>query len=256
MTSRRVAVLTGAASGIGAASARRLAADGFRVWLADLAVERAERVAEEVRAAGGEAMAIALDVADAASVSAAFARIVAEERAIDVLVNSAGVVAVCRFEEATQELWERVYRINVVGAYLCLQAALPGLRAAASPARVINLASGAGKMPGPFTAPYNASKAAVISLTRSAAAWLAPDVLVNSVCPGVIDTPMWEELDARLAQAGAGPAASFEQRVGALPMGRAGTAEDVAAVIAFLAGPDGAYVVGEDVNVNGGYVMH
>lgn len=256
MDGQGVAVVTGAASGIGAATARRLAAEGFRVWLADIALEQAERAAAEVRSTGGEVIAIPLDVADAGSVSSVFGRILREERSIEVLVNNAGILAVCRFEEATQELWERLYRTNVVGAYLCLQAALPALRAAQASARVINVSSGAGKMPGPFTAAYNASKAALISLTRSAAVWLAPEILVNAVCPGVIDTPMWQELDARLAQEGAGPAASFEQRVAALPIARAGTAEDVAAVIAFLASPDGAYVVGEDVNVNGGYIMH
>jgi NAD(P)-dependent dehydrogenase (short-subunit alcohol dehydrogenase family) len=251
-----VAVVTGAGGGIGAATAARLGREGFKVWLGDLDRHRSEETARAVEAAGGVAHAFTVDVASAQSVASAFELIAREDRGIDVLVNNAGVVEVCRFEDATQEMWERMYRINVVGTFLCIQAALPALRAASPGARIINVASGAGKMPGPFTAPYNASKAAVISLTRSAAAWLAPEILVNSVCPGVVDTAMWQLLDRRLGEEGAGEAASFRGRVAALPIQRAATADDVAGAIAFLAGPDGAYVVGEDLNVTGGYVMH
>jgi NAD(P)-dependent dehydrogenase (short-subunit alcohol dehydrogenase family) len=253
---KRIAVVTGAASGIGAATARRLAADGFRVWLADLALDGAEAVAEELRRLGGDTMAVDLDVGAPESVDSTFDLVMRTDRSIDVLVNSAGVVPVCRFEEATQELWELTYRVNVVGSYLCLKAALEGLRLAEHPARVVNVASGAGKMPGPFTAAYSASKAAVISLTRSAAIALAPDILVNSVCPGVIDTPMWKTIDASLAEAGAPASARLHQRVAALPIKRIGTPDEVAATISFLAGADGRYIVGEDMNVNGGYVMH
>jgi NAD(P)-dependent dehydrogenase (short-subunit alcohol dehydrogenase family) len=238
----RTAFVTGAASGIGAATARALAADGFSVWLADLQPQ---------------ADAVEADVTDAASIGAALERATGPDGALDVLVTSAGIVVVTPFAEASAELWERTLRVNVVGTYLTLQAALPALRRADAPARVLMLASTAGKAPGPFTAPYNASKAAVINLARSAAAALAPDILVNSICPGVIDTPMWREgLQPRLQAAGAGPAATFEARTAALPIKRAGTAEEVAALIAALAGPAGAYVLGADLNVNGGLTYH
>jgi NAD(P)-dependent dehydrogenase (short-subunit alcohol dehydrogenase family) len=254
----RIAVVTGAASGIGAASARALARDGFRIWCADVNADGAEGVADGIRAGGAEAEAIALDVSDEAAVAAAFERITAREPVLDVLVNSAGIIAVCRFDEGTKQVWERVYGINVVGMYLCMQAALPALRATAQPpARIVNVASAAGKMPGPFTAPYNASKAAVINMSRSAAVALAPDILVNSVCPGVIDTPMWRQhLEPKLMEAGAGPQATFEARTAAVPSKRAGTAEEVAELVAFLAGPGGSYVLGEDLNVNGGLAMY
>lgn len=252
----KVAVVTGAASGIGAAVVRRLAQDGFRVWAADLNEQGVQQLARELCESAMQVSPLALDVGSERSVGEAFERVRRASDHLDVLVNSAGIVAVSPFEQGTQEVWERVLRINVVGTYLCLQAALPALKRAEPPARVINLSSGAAKMPGPFTAAYNASKAAVLSLTRSAAVALAPGVLVNSVCPGVIGTPMWEKLGQELATAGAGPGTSFDDRIAALPIKRAGTAEDVANVISFLASGDSAYIVGEDVNVTGGYVMH
>ena len=175
---------------------------------------------------------------------------------IDVLVNSAGIIVNSRFEETAVTDWERTYRVNVIGTYVCMIAALPGLRAAPAPARIINIASAAGKVPGVYTSSYNASKAAVINLTRSAAVALAPSILVNSVCPGIIDTPMWEQQRIGLARIGAGPGTTFEERVASLPIKKAGTAEDVAEVVAFLAGRGGAYVLGEDINVNGGLVLH
>jgi NAD(P)-dependent dehydrogenase (short-subunit alcohol dehydrogenase family) len=252
----RTALVTGGGSGIGAATGRALAADGFAVWLADLQGDAAEGVAAAIREDGGTAHAVTADVTDEASIAAAVEQ-AAGDGALDVLVTCAGIVVVVPFAEATAEIWERLYRVNVVGTYLTLQAALPALRRAPAPARVVLLASGAGKMPGVFTAPYNASKAGVINLARSAALALAPDILVNSVCPGVIDTPMWREgLEPRLQAAGAGPMATYAARTGSLPLKRGGTADEVAAVIAALAGPAGAYVTGEDVNVNGGMIYH
>jgi NAD(P)-dependent dehydrogenase (short-subunit alcohol dehydrogenase family) len=252
MDTDRVAVVTGAGSGIGAASARRLAEDGFKVWCLDLRLEAAEATATTI----DHASAGSVDVGDEASVLSAFDTIMRARPAIDVLVNSAGIIVNSRFEETSVSDWERTYRINVIGTYLSIVAALPGLRAAKAPSRVINIASAAGKLPGMYTVSYNASKAAVINLTRSAAVALAPDILVNSVCPGVIDTPMWDQQRIGLARIGAGPGTTFEERVAALPIKRPGSAEDVAEVVAFLAGKGGRYILGEDLNVNGGLALH
>jgi meso-butanediol dehydrogenase / (S,S)-butanediol dehydrogenase / diacetyl reductase len=248
----RIAFVTGAGSGIGAACARQLASEGARVWLADLREDAAQAVAESIRTAGGSASAVGADVGSDESIDAAFDVFEGTESALDILVNCAGVLRVRRFDEFTPDDWATAMRVNVTGSYLTLRRALPLLRAARAPSRVINVASAAAKRPGPYTAPYNASKAAILSLTRTAAIALAPQVLVNAVSPGVIDTPMWQGMDKELADVGAGPAASFEGRVAALPLKRAGTVEDVAAVVSFVAGPGGQYLVGEEINVNGG----
>lgn len=250
------AVVTGAGSGIGAATAKRLARDGFRMGLLDLHGETASAVEREIAASGGTAYSLELDVTHPDGVTSAFEHARDIQADLSVLVNSAGIVAVDRFEDFSPETWRRTYEVNVIGTYLAMVAALPALRASEEPARVINVASAAAKRPGPFTAPYNASKAAVISLSRTAAAAWAPQVLVNSVCPGLMDTPMWRDMDRRLEELRAGPGTSFADRVAELPIVRAGSAEEVAEVIAALAGPAGAYVVGEDLNVSGGLVMH
>jgi meso-butanediol dehydrogenase / (S,S)-butanediol dehydrogenase / diacetyl reductase len=252
----RHAVVTGAASGIGAATARRLARDGFRIGLLDLRADATRDVADQIAADGGKAYALEADVTDPGQLASVFGEARDVQAELSVLVNSAGVVAVNRFEDFSAADWRRTYEVNVIGTYLAMVAALPALRAADEPARVINVASAAGKRAGPFTAPYNASKAAVINLSRTAATAWAPDVLVNCVCPGVIDTPMWQSMDRQLEGLGAGPEASFVERTAALPIARPGQADEVAELIGALAGAAGAYVLGEDINVSGGLVMH
>jgi NAD(P)-dependent dehydrogenase (short-subunit alcohol dehydrogenase family) len=250
-----VALVTGAAGDIGAATARRLGRDGTRVVLADLDGDAAESLAREMRATGIEASAVTLDVTDDASVAAAVAAVAEPTGTLDVLVNAAGIVAVERFEESPREAWLRIYEVNVYGSYLCLRHAIPFLRASERQARVVNVASGAAKRPAPLIAPYACSKAAVASLTRSAAAALAPEVRVNCVSPGVVEGAMWEGLEARLDELGAPPAARFEGRIAALPLGRAGSPDEIAEVIAFLASPASSYVVGQDIDVDGGQTM-
>ena len=254
-TSREpVAVVTGAASGIGAAVAMRLAADDYTVWLADKNGAAAEVQADSITSLGGSAYSIALDVTDSQNVRAAF-QAISGHGPVDALINSAAVGALCAFEDATAGMWEDTYRVNVVGTYLCIQAALPALRAAPPPARIVNVASTAGKLPGPFIAPYSASKAAMINLTRSAAAALAPGIRVNCVCPGPIDTPMLSEARAKAAAVGDDIAEAYQERLTSLPIGRIGAPVEVANVIAFLVSKESSFVLGSDVNVNGGLAM-
>jgi NAD(P)-dependent dehydrogenase (short-subunit alcohol dehydrogenase family) len=250
-----VAMITGAAGDIGAAVARRVGRDGARVVLADLDGDAVESLARELGATGIAASAVALDVTDEASVTAAVADAAEATGKLDVLVNAAGIVTVERFEASPREAWLRIYEVNVYGSYLCLKHAIPFLRASERQARVVNVASGAGKRPAPMIAPYACSKAAVASLTRSAAAALAPAVRVNCVSPGVVEGAMWDQLEARLEELGAPPAARFANRVAGLPLARAGSPDEIAEVIAFLASPASSYVVGQDINVDGGQTM-
>jgi NAD(P)-dependent dehydrogenase (short-subunit alcohol dehydrogenase family) len=253
---REAALVTGAGGDIGGATARRLAAAGEHVVLADIDDDAVDRLAVELRAAGSEATPLRLDVTNDASVADGMARIREQLGSLSVLVNGAGAIGVDRFDSFSRMDWQRMFEINVYGTYLCLKEAIPLLHAADGQGRVVNLASGAGKRPGPLIAPYACAKAAVISLTRSAAAALAPTIRVNCVCPGVIEGGMWKQIDARLDELDAPASAHFAGRVSGLPLSRGGTPEEIAEVIAFLASEASSYIVGEDVNVDGGQLMH
>jgi NAD(P)-dependent dehydrogenase (short-subunit alcohol dehydrogenase family) len=246
-------LVTGAASGIGLAVVHRLIATGHRVWALDHNADRLERVLATAELPDVERLVC--DVGDESSVAAALGQVAAKADHLDGLVNCAGIIPVAPFERHSVSDWERSYRVNVIGSYLVLRAALPLLRAGQG-ASVVNLASMAAKIPGPYTVAYNASKAAVVSLTRSAAVALAPGIRVNAVCPGVVGTPMYEAIDARLNELGAPEMLRFEARGASAPVGRPASAEEIATVIEFLLGPGAAFVTGEDVNVTGGFVMH
>lgn len=248
------ALITGAAGDIGAATAGRLAEAGHHVFVADLDGDAVEALAGELQAAGAAATPLQLDVADEESVSSTLARVGEEAGSLDVLVNAAGIVVVERFEAFSRHDWLRLYEVNVYGSYLCIKHAIPLLRAA-DQGRVVNIASGAGKRPAPLIAPYACSKAAVISLTRSAAAALAPEVRVNCVSPGVIEGAMWVGFDSRFDELGSPPSTRFAARVGSLPLARAGSPREVAETIAFLASPASSYLTGQDINVDGGQSM-
>jgi NAD(P)-dependent dehydrogenase (short-subunit alcohol dehydrogenase family) len=252
-----VVAVTGAASGIGARVAIDLAEAGRFVWCLDRDPTRLAATLALVRAVGvGEMLVV--DVTDESAVRSAFAAIgQAASGRLDGLVNSAGIVEVGPFEQLRTAQFERAFAVNVIGSYLTIRHAAPLLRAARpGPGRVVNLASVAGKLPGAYTAPYNASKAAVISLTRSAAVALGPDILVNAVCPGPIATPMYEQLDAGLDAAGAPDELRFTQRSTMSPLGRPATTAEVSAVIGFLLSDAARFITGEDLNVSGGMVMH
>ena len=255
MSGAPVVAITGAAAGIGAQVAIDLAAAGRFVWCLDRDAAGLAVTLDRARAVGRGEM-LELDVTDEAAVRSAFATI--GERSGDRLaglVNSAGVVVVGSFESFDAADWQRAWSVNVLGTYLTIKHAIPLLRAA-KPGRVVNLASIAGKLPSQWTAPYNASKAAVISLTRSAALALAPDILVNSVCPGPVGTAMYQEIDARLDELGGPPESHFATRSTQGPMGRAGTASEVSAAILFLLSDAASFITGEDLNVSGGMVMY
>src|SRR5438552_3818057 len=255
----RVVLITGAARGIGAATARRLAADGARLALADLDKAGVEKVAGELKG-----LAIQADVTRAADV----ARMVEETQRrfgrIDVLFNNAGVIRVQPMLDVTEAEWDRVMSVNLRAVFFVLQAvarvmkAQPPMAGSELRGKLIHTASIAGYRGGsPLLAPYNASKAGVISLARTAAQVLAPDrITSNCVCPGAVDTPRWEQIDREIgALHGWAPREAWKKRIAGIPLGRPETADDVAGVVAFLAGPDSDYMTGQAIKVDGGMVM-
>jgi meso-butanediol dehydrogenase/(S,S)-butanediol dehydrogenase/diacetyl reductase len=259
----QVAVVTGAGRGIGRAIALRLAAEGAAVAVGDVDGAGAERVAAEVESRGGRAIGLPVDVAKRADaerlVGAAVEWAPWGEGRLDILVNNAGILRVAPLMETDEALWDATFDVNVKGILLCTQAAARVMIALGRGGRIVNAASGAAKMgPGLPIGAYAASKHAVLGLTRCFAVELAPhQILVNCYCPGIVDTAMWDLIDREVAARRGQPVGSVKaELLGSIPLGRLQTPEDVAAVVAFLASADAAYVTAEAMNNSGGLLTH
>ncbi|MEU1042479.1 SDR family NAD(P)-dependent oxidoreductase [Streptomyces sp. NPDC005551] len=235
-------LITGAARGIGAATARRLAEEGAAVLVTDIDTAEAERTAGAIRAAGGRAEAFLCDVAERASVEGAVAYAVEAFGSLDVLVNNAYGCTPDQplFEDEPDEVWARDLDLTLTGAYRCCRAALPHLVASGRGA-VVGIGSVNGSQDFGNHA-YSAAKAGLVSLTRTLAGHAAPrGVRVNLVVPGTVRTTAWAGRDADLAAAGE-----------LYPLGRVGEPEDIAAAVAFLASRDAAWITGTALCVDGG----
>jgi acetoin reductase-like protein len=250
-------MVTGAGRGIGRAIALRLAGEGAHVLIAELDPATGAETAGAIAAKGGRARFVATNVVHPEASRAAVAAALETFGRLDVLVNNAGVVRSRPLLEVTEADWDRTFSVNTRGLFFCLQAAGREM-AQCGGGSIINIASIAGRGGRPLLADYAASKAAVISLTQSAALALAAQrVRVNAVCPGVVDTAMWERIDREWGQAvGAKPGEVLAGRVAAIPLGRIQTPEDVAGLVAFLASDDAAYITGQAINVCGGLQLN
>jgi NAD(P)-dependent dehydrogenase (short-subunit alcohol dehydrogenase family) len=240
----KVALVTGAGSGIGWATARRLAAEGARVACVDRAAGRAREVARVVAAAGGEVLAIEADVTDPAACERMVEETVKRFGVLTTLVNSAGVRPEARDRAPAPAEWERIIDTNLSGTYLPSRAALVALGASGSGA-IVNLASVYGLVGGSLSPAYAASKGAIVNLTRQMAVQCAPTVRVNCVCPGMIETPMTRAL--------LDEPAFREAILLKYPLQRFGQPEEVAAGILYLASDEAAFVTGVALPVDGGY---
>ncbi|HTJ71078.1 MAG TPA: SDR family NAD(P)-dependent oxidoreductase [Actinospica sp.] len=244
----RVAVVTGGASGIGLAVARRLAADGASVAIADLNGEAAHAAAEKIAAETGvPAIGVALDVADRAAVERGFDEVRDRLGAVAILVNSAGKEGYRRFVNISVESWEELLRINLTGTFHCCQVAVPDMIAAGW-GRIVNISSSSAQSGQPLMTHYVAAKAGVIGFTKALALELGPQgITVNTIPPGFVDTPMLRRSEERglLGE-------SVDFHAAQTPVRRAGRPEDIAAATAYLVSDDAGYVTGQILGVNGG----
>jgi meso-butanediol dehydrogenase/(S,S)-butanediol dehydrogenase/diacetyl reductase len=245
----KTVVVTGAGGGIGKGIAARFAAEGAQVVLADRS-EAVFAVAEELGGIGVQA-----DITSPADVAKVFGAV---DR-VDVLVNNAGVITIARLEELTLDDWDRVLRVNTTGAFLCCQAAAAKMRAQGDGGRILNAASGQARQGFIYTPHYAASKFGVVGLTQSLAKELAKDqITVNAYCPGIVGSDMWSYNDREWGRllGDYKPGELMEEWVAGIPLGRAGTADDVASLCLFLASDDAAYITGQTINVDGGMFMN
>jgi NAD(P)-dependent dehydrogenase (short-subunit alcohol dehydrogenase family) len=253
----QVAIVTGAGRGIGRATALELARLGADIVVAELDKAGAERTAGEVKADGRRAVALATDVTRRADLESMVARTLADLGKIDILVNNAGIYRAAATLEVTEEHWDAVLGINAKALFFACQAVLPAM-IARKRGCIVNLASMAAKVGSRTNLPYNASKAAVVSITKSLAlAHAEHGIRVNCVCPGFVETDMWTLVAREQGKLlGLSPEEFTRQRKSQVPLGRMEKAEDVANVIGFLATERAAYMTGQALNVTGGLVMH
>ncbi|WP_104101768.1 glucose 1-dehydrogenase [Cryobacterium sp. M96] len=252
----KVALITGAASGMGKAMALGYAAEGAHVVIADLNMEGAQAVVAEITAAGGSASARSLNVADEVQSKEIVDAIVAEHGSLDILVNNAGIGLIKPVWETTAAEWDRIFSVNVRGLFFLTQAACEPMRAQKS-GKIINMASIAGRRGEALVAAYCASKATVISITQSVAMAMAPyGVNVNAMAPGIVDTPYWKEVDKQFGEiTGKSEGETFRDAAAGIPLGRTSVPSDVVPLAIFLAGSGSDYITGQTYNVEGGIVM-
>ena len=241
----RVALVTGASRGIGEAIAKRLAAEGASVLAAARSADALAGVVEAIAAAGGKAQALPLDLADSSSIETAVKSALASHGEIHVLVNNAGVTEDNLILRMAREAWDRVLSTNLTGVFLLTQAVIKSM-VRKRYGRIVNVTSVVGLMGNAGQANYAASKAGLIGLTKSIARELASrNITCNAVAPGFIATAMTDKMTPE----------AREKLAGEIPLARLGTADDVAAAVAYLASEEASYVTGTVLNVSGGLYM-
>ncbi|AKJ67057.1 3-oxoacyl-(acyl-carrier-protein) reductase [Pandoraea thiooxydans] len=243
--SSKVALVTGAGMGIGAAIAARLARDGCAVVIADLNTQAAQDTAQKLQGEGREALALTMNVGDAGSIAAGFEAVAQRYGRCDILVNNAGIAKTFEFVDYPLDHWHQVMAVNVTGSMLCGQHAAR-MMLPHGWGRIINLSSVAGLRASAGRTAYGTSKAAVVGLTRQMAIELAPHgITVNGIAPGPIDTPLTRELHSDVSR---------QNYLRATPAGRYGVPEEIAGAISFLASDDASYVTGHILPVDGGFM--
>ncbi|MGF6991473.1 3-oxoacyl-[acyl-carrier protein] reductase [Lachnospiraceae bacterium PM6-15] len=245
----QVVIVTGSGSpkGIGKTIAKTFAKQKAAVVIADINEAGVQETVDEIKAAGGEAMGVVVNVTSKESVDAMVQAILEAYGRIDVLVNNAGISQKVTVEDMTIEDMRRIFEVNMYGLFLCTQACMKPMREAKY-GRIVNLSSVSGKRGGGVFggAHYSASKAAVLGFSKNLSREISAEgITINSVCPGLINTEIWKSL----------PKADADKIIDGIPMGRPGETQEVADTILFLASKEASYITGEEIDVNGGSHM-
>lgn len=245
----RVAVVTGAASGMGLAVGRRLAADGHRVALFDRDGDAVAATADELRRAGAGALGATVDVTDRSAIEAALTDVRRDLGPVGIVVTSAGLDEFQTFTDITIEAWDRMLAVNLTGTFHTIQAAIPDM-VDAGWGRIVTISSSSAQSGAARMAHYVASKGGVIGLTKALALEYAPiGITVNTIPPGFVDTPMVRRAEAR------GDLPDVDVVASRAPLRRPGTPEDIAAATSFLCSEEAGYITGQQINVNGGWYL-
>lgn len=252
----KVALVTGAAQGIGRGIALRLAKDGFDIALVDLKADKLEVVKKEVEALGRRASTFSADVSKRDDIYAAIDHAEKELGGFDVIVNNAGIAQVQPISDVKPEEVERILKINIEGVLWGIQAAAAKFKARGHKGKIINASSIAGHDGFAMLGVYSATKFAVRALTQAAAKeYASAGITVNAYCPGIVGTDMWVEIDERFSEiTGAPKGETYKKYVEGIALGRAQTPEDVASLVSFLSSPDSDYITGQAILTDGGIV--
>jgi len=245
----KVAIVTGGTQGIGRATALRLAAEGARVVVCARGAGRLEAVAAEIRAAGGEVLAVSADVSVAADCDRIVGEVSRAYGGVDVLVNNAGTSRTGAFESADDAVWQADLDLKLFAAIRLIRGVLPSMKARGG-GRIVNVTNIGAKQPGARTMPTTVSRAAGLAMTKALSREYAPHgILVNAVCIGLVRAG---QHDARAAKQGVDPEALYADMAKGVPLGRVGEADEAADVILFLASARASFVTGSSINIDGG----